>query len=79
MVDFAPYRWSTTFTKEWYLVDSLIVISDIDPQNSYMLTSHDNVEVRFDSSGWVLFREPDGTSGGAFPPDRVLGIVWAVP
>ena len=77
MADVIPTRWNTN--SGWNLVDSLIVISNIDPNNSYMLTSHDDVEVAFDQSGWVLFREPDHSSGGAFPPERVLGIVWATP
>ena len=59
MVDSVPDRWRRVFNKQWYPVDSLIVISNIDPNNSYMLTSHDDVEVAFDPSGWVMWREPD--------------------
>ena len=79
MVDTTPDRWRRVYNKKWYPVDSLVIISDINPNGGYMLTSHDDVEVAFDPSGWVLFREPDQSSGGAFPQDRVLGITWSVP
>ena len=79
MVDSVPERWRVDSNRKWYPVDSLVIISDINPNGGYMLTSHDDVEVAFDPSGWVLFREPDLTSGGAFPQDRVLGITWSTP
>ncbi len=77
MVDSVPDRWRRVFNAKWYDVDEVEFIVMILPQGGWDTDTLLNVEVAFDPAGWLLWREPDQSEGGAFPADRVVHVEWA--
>ena len=79
MVDSVPDRWRRVFNSKWYLVDEVEFITMVLPQGQWDLDTIVDVEVAFDSAGWLHWREVDGSAGGSFPPDKVVHVEWATP
>ncbi len=79
MVDATPDRWRTVFNAKWYPVDEVEFIVMILPQGGWDTDTVVDVEVAFDATGWLMWRELDGSAGGAFPPDKVIHVEWATP
>lgn len=79
MVDSAPDRWRRVHNRSWFPVDEVEFITMVLPNGAWDTDTILNVEVAFDPSGWLLWREVDQSAGGAFPPAIVIHVEWATP
>ncbi len=79
MVDTAPLRWVGHTSERWYPVDEVEFITAVMANGQWTTDTIVDVEVTFDRAGWLLWREVDQLSGGAFASDKVVHIEWAIP
>ncbi len=77
MVDTSPKRWRADYNRRWYAVDDVEFIAMILPQGGWDTGTTGPVEIAFEDSGWLLWRVPDVSVGGAFASDKVVKVVWA--
>ena len=79
MVDSVPDRWRRVSNAKWYLVDEVLFVAMILPQGGWDTDTIVDVEVAYDPSGWLHWRETDGSAGGSFAPDKIVHVEWSVP
>ncbi len=77
MVDSTPDRWRQVHSHQWYSVDDVEFITMINANGSWALDTPCPVEGAFEDAGWLLWRVPDQSVGGAFAADKVVKVVWA--
>ena len=79
MVDSAPERWRSDSNRKWYPVDEFEFIQTVMANGQWDTDVIGPVEVAYDSSGWLHWREADISAGGSFAPDKVVHVEWATP
>ena len=79
MVDSVPNRWQRDYNTNWYLIDEVEFITSVMANGQWATDTIVDVEVSFDPAGWLLWRETDGSAGGAFAEDNVVHVEWATP
>ena len=79
MADSAPERWRADSNRQWYLVDEVEFITAVMANGQWTTDTIGPVQVAFDATGWLHWREVDITEGGSFPPDKVVHVEWAIP
>ncbi len=77
MADSVPDRWRRTFNAKWYLIDEVEFITAVMANGQWVTDTIGPVEVAYNSSGWLHWRELDLSEGGSFPPDKVVHVEWA--
>ena len=77
MVDTSPERWRATYNRRWYAVDDVEFITAVMANGQWTTDTTGPVEIAFEDAGWLLWRVPDVSVGGAFGADKVVKVVWA--
>ena len=79
MVDSTPERWRAASNAKWYLVDEVEFITMVMANGQWTTDTIVDIEVAFDATGWLHWREIDVSAGGSFAPDKVVHVEWSVP
>ncbi len=78
MVDAAPDRWRRIHSHQWYPVDEVEFITMVLPNGAWDTDTIGPVEIAFEDSGWLLWRDVPANEGGGYAADKVIHIEWAV-
>ncbi len=78
MVDSTPDRWRPVHSHQWYDVDEVEFILMVLPNGAWDTDTIGPVEIAFEDSGWLLWRDTVADEGGAFAQNMVIHIEWAI-